>query len=98
MHCWRNNICDGEGKHCKDISVLNTGTRILVYIQPSPRHTLSFVQQIYLVNKVILVVIFKVFGRHVASDRMVSGAYKSEYGDSEEITLCLEEAEVSLFP
>ena len=27
----------------------------------------------------------EVFGRHVASDRMVSGAYKSEYGDAEEI-------------
>ncbi|XP_078694031.1 methylmalonyl-CoA mutase, mitochondrial-like [Branchiostoma floridae x Branchiostoma belcheri] len=26
-----------------------------------------------------------VFGRHVASDRMVSGAYKSEFGESEEI-------------
>ncbi|CAB4028373.1 methylmalonyl- mutase, mitochondrial-like, partial [Paramuricea clavata] len=33
----------------------------------------------------------KVFGRHVASDRMVSGAYKSEYGDSDEITQCLNE-------
>merc|ERR1712012_882182 len=27
----------------------------------------------------------EIFGRHVASDRMVSGAYKSEYGDAEEI-------------
>ncbi len=27
----------------------------------------------------------KVFGRHVASDRLVSGAYKSEYGEAEEI-------------
>ncbi len=26
-----------------------------------------------------------VFGRHVASDRMVSGAYKTEYGEAEEI-------------
>ena len=27
----------------------------------------------------------KTFGRHVASDRLVSGAYKSEYGDADEI-------------
>merc|ERR1711992_278895 len=27
----------------------------------------------------------KVFGRHVASERMVSGAYKNEYGSSNEI-------------
>jgi len=27
----------------------------------------------------------KVFGRHVASDKMVSGAYRSEYGEQEEI-------------
>merc|ERR1719334_1326331 len=27
----------------------------------------------------------KVFGRHVASDRMVSGAYRSEYGENSEI-------------
>ena len=33
----------------------------------------------------------------MASDRMVSGAYKSEYGDSDEITQCLNEVEVSLF-
>ncbi len=28
----------------------------------------------------------KAFGRHVASDRLVSGAYRTEYGESEEIT------------
>lgn len=28
----------------------------------------------------------KVFGRHVASDRLVSGAYKTEYGESDEIS------------
>lgn len=33
----------------------------------------------------------KVVGRHVASDRMVSGAYKSEYGESDEITNCLKQ-------
>ena len=27
----------------------------------------------------------RVFGRHVANDRMVSGAYRTEYGESEEI-------------
>ena len=27
----------------------------------------------------------KVFKRHVASDRMVSGAYKTEYGEADEI-------------
>merc|ERR1711970_152025 len=27
----------------------------------------------------------KVFGRHVASDKMVSGAYRSEYGETDEI-------------
>ena len=27
-----------------------------------------------------------VYGRHVASDRLVSGAYRTEYGETEEIT------------
>ncbi|KAM3931422.1 methylmalonyl-CoA mutase, mitochondrial [Leptodactylus fuscus] len=31
----------------------------------------------------------KVFGEHKASDRMVSGAYRQEYGESEEIALAL---------
>jgi len=31
-----------------------------------------------------------VFGRHVASDKMVSGAYKTEYGEECEITNCAE--------
>eukprot|EP00057_Strongylocentrotus_purpuratus_P030498 XP_781852.2 PREDICTED: methylmalonyl-CoA mutase, mitochondrial isoform X2 [Strongylocentrotus purpuratus] len=35
----------------------------------------------------------KVFTRHVASDRMVSGAYKSEYGDDEEIQACISRVE-----
>ena len=37
----------------------------------------------------------KVFTRHVASDRMVSGAYKSEYGENEEIQACIHRVEVS---
>ena len=28
----------------------------------------------------------RVYGRHVANDRLVSGAYRSEYGETEEIT------------
>ena len=36
-------------------------------------------------------------GRHVASDRMVSGAYKSEFGESDEITQCMKKVEVSYF-
>ena len=28
----------------------------------------------------------QVFGRHVATDRLVSGAYKTEYGESDEIS------------
>ena len=27
----------------------------------------------------------RVFGRHVANDSLVSGAYRTEYGDTEEI-------------
>ena len=27
-----------------------------------------------------------VYGRHVANDRLVSGAYRTEYGETEEIT------------
>ena len=27
----------------------------------------------------------KVFGRHVASEKLVSGAYRTEYGENEEI-------------
>lgn len=35
----------------------------------------------------------KVYGRHVASDRMVSGAYKTEYGDEDEITKIIKRVE-----
>lgn len=31
----------------------------------------------------------RVVGRHVASDRMVSGAYKTEFGESDEISQCM---------
>ena len=34
-----------------------------------------------------------VFGRHKAADRMVSGAYKSEYGEDNEITTAIARAE-----
>lgn len=32
-------------------------------------------------------------GRHVASDRMVSGAYKTEFGESDEINKCMKKVE-----
>ena len=35
----------------------------------------------------------KVFGTHTASDRLVSGAYKSEYGDAAEIDAVMKEVE-----
>jgi len=35
----------------------------------------------------------KVFGRHVASDRMVSGAYRNEYGETSDIDLVVEAVE-----
>ena len=35
------------------------------------------------------------FGRHVATDRMVSGAYKSEYGSNDEIDSVVAKIEVS---
>ena len=35
----------------------------------------------------------KVFGTHTASDRLVSGAYKSEYGDADEIEAVMKEVE-----
>lgn len=35
----------------------------------------------------------KVFGRHVASDRMVSGAYKTEFGEEDEITKVIKRVE-----
>lgn len=38
----------------------------------------------------------KIFGRHVAADRMVSGAYRSEYGDADELAAVRERAEVFL--
>ncbi|XP_020616153.1 methylmalonyl-CoA mutase, mitochondrial-like [Orbicella faveolata] len=37
----------------------------------------------------------RVVGRHVASDRMVSGAYKTEFGDSDEISQCMKKVNVS---
>jgi len=36
----------------------------------------------------------KVFGRHVATGRLVSGAYKTEYGDMEELTNVSKRVEV----
>ena len=36
----------------------------------------------------------KVFGRHVATGRLVSGAYKTEYGDSTEISKVMERIKV----
>ena len=33
-----------------------------------------------------------VFGRHKASERMVSGAYKSEYGENDEISRAINRA------
>lgn len=38
----------------------------------------------------------QVTGRHVASDRMVSGAYKTEYGEADEISQCIKKVEVTL--
>ncbi|XP_033111148.1 methylmalonyl-CoA mutase, mitochondrial-like [Anneissia japonica] len=35
----------------------------------------------------------KVFKRHIATDRMVSGAYKTEYGDDSELQMCLKKVE-----
>ena len=35
----------------------------------------------------------QVFDRHVASDRMVSGAYRNEYGDTQEINDVVEAVE-----
>ncbi|XP_076328039.1 methylmalonyl-CoA mutase, mitochondrial-like [Tachypleus tridentatus] len=35
----------------------------------------------------------KVFGRHVASDRMVSGAYKTAFGDNDELTNVMKKIE-----
>ena len=37
----------------------------------------------------------KVFSRHVAVDRMVSGAYKSEYGEDKELDACIARIEVT---
>jgi len=36
----------------------------------------------------------KVFGRHVATGRLVSGAYKTEYGDTDEIAKVISRVEV----
>lgn len=38
----------------------------------------------------------QVYGEHQASDRMVSGAYKSEYGDADEIGKVMQTVEVCL--
>ena len=58
---------------------------------------------IIIINIVIIIAfiasyhLWQVVGRHVASDRMVSGAYKSEFGESDEITQCMKKVEVSYF-
>lgn len=36
----------------------------------------------------------KVFGRHVATGRLVSGAYKTEYGETDEIAKVIKRVEV----
>jgi len=38
----------------------------------------------------------QVYGRHVASNRMVSGAYKTEYGDEKEIDAIIARVQVSI--
>lgn len=38
--------------------------------------------------------LLKVWGRHVASDRMISGAYRSEYGRPEDIDSVIQKVEV----
>ena len=38
--------------------------------------------------------LLQVFGRHVASNRMVSGAYKTEYGDGDDISKVIKRVEV----
>ena len=38
--------------------------------------------------------LLQVFGRHVASDRMVSGAYKTEFGEEDEISKVIKRVEV----
>ena len=38
----------------------------------------------------------KVFSRHVAIDRMVSGAYKLEYGEDKELDACISRIEVTI--
>ncbi|XP_074624263.1 methylmalonyl-CoA mutase, mitochondrial-like [Acropora palmata] len=35
----------------------------------------------------------RIVGRHVASDRMVSGAYKTEFGETDEISQCIKKVE-----
>ena len=35
------------------------------------------------------------FGRHTASDRLVSGAYKTEYGDNDDIERVMKRISVS---
>ncbi len=39
----------------------------------------------------------KVFSRHVATGRMLSGAYKSEYGADQEIQTCIDRVEVCIW-
>ena len=52
---------------------------------------------IYLFILFYFIFFAKVVGRHVASDRMVSGAYKTEFGDSDEISQCMKKVNVSHF-
>lgn len=47
------------------------------------------------VSDVSFVLIYQVYGRHVASDRMVSGAYKTEYGADDEITEVISRVQVT---
>ena len=36
------------------------------------------------------------FGRHVATNRLVSGAYKTEYGDASEIDVVMKRVQVGI--
>ena len=46
---------------------------------------------------IVAISVVQVVGRHVASDRMVSGAYKTEFGETDEITRCMKKVEVGFY-
>lgn len=92
-------ICCAVARHDKDYNL--TSQLMVIYTSIRPLISIQFINLSTYGGRCCLLFFFrcsvgeitdamkKVFGEHKAGTRMVSGAYRSEYGEHEEIALCL---------